>query len=336
MSSRRHFTVVSFHAHPDDEALLTSGTLARAAASGHRVVLVVATAGEAGLASGSFDDDDDQGLARHRRVELAASARAIGAARVVVLGYPDSGWSGPVVVGRPPGHDSAEPVFSRADPAQVASELAVLLREEDADVLTIYDPAGGYGHPDHVQVHRVGLLAAELAGTPVVLEATLDRRVLLRGVRLLTRLGRFVPLPEVPDLHAAYTDHDDLTHRVDVRRFLDAKKASLRAHASQASGDRGPRTLALLLRLPRPVARRVLGREWFREVGRPAGGPLVDDIFDSLRARGRTTATDDDRRGLRRRPWQLTAWRQAGSVATSGSVSPRWRASVWSLWVTER
>lgn len=280
MSTAERFTVVSFHAHPDDEALLTSGTLARAAAAGHRVVLVVATAGEAGLASGEFLGD---GLAGHRRAELEASARAIGAARVEVLDYLDSGWSQPAPGQRLPAAHVRERVFSRTDVDRAAAGLATLLRDEAADVLTIYDPAGGYGHPDHVQVHRVGLLAAELAGTPVVLEATLDRRALLRGVRLLTWLGRVVRVPDVPPLAAAYTDHDDLTHRVDVRRFLAAKRGSLAAHASQATGDGAPRTLALLARLPWPVAGWVLGREWFREVGRAPGGPLVDDIFDSLR-----------------------------------------------------
>ena len=74
-----------------------------------------------------------------------------------------------------------------------------------------------------------------------------------------------------------------LTHRVDVRAFADRKRASMAAHASQATADSGDRTLAALLRLPRPLYRRVLGREWFVERGRPAGGPLLDDVFATLR-----------------------------------------------------
>jgi len=273
----RRFTVVSFHAHPDDEALLTSGTLARAAADGHRVVLVVATLGEAGLA-----DSPRSSLGETRRAELEASARAIGAQRVEVLGYADSGWS---AAGEPgpdePGRGSREP-FSTADVDVAAEELARILREEDADVLTIYDVNGGYGHPDHVQVHRVGLRAASFAGTPVVLEATLDRGLLLRAVGWLRRLAWLLPLPQVPDLSRAFTARADLTHRVDVRRTLAAKRGSLRAHASQATGDGGARTVALLLRLPWPVRARVLGQEWFREVGRTPSTPLLDDIFASL------------------------------------------------------
>ena len=275
MTPERRYTVVSFHAHPDDEALLTAGTLARAAAEGHRVVLVVATAGEAGLTSGACDAEH---LGLRRRAELEASARAIGAARVVVLGHPDSGSSpgaGPSV-GRIP--------FAALDPRLVAEELALLLTEERADLLTTYDAAGGYGHPDHVQVHRVGELAAALAGTPVVLEATVDRASLMRVTALLRIASRLLPMPYLPDLDEAFTARHLITHRVDVRAHLGAKLASLRAHRSQAGGDDGPRTVALLLGLPRVLRPRVLGIEWFREVGRVPGPEPVDDIFDSLRA----------------------------------------------------
>jgi LmbE family N-acetylglucosaminyl deacetylase len=267
------FTLVSFHAHPDDEALLTGGTLARAAAEGHRVVLVVATAGEAGLTGRPGD------LAERRVAELHASARALGCARVEVLGYGDSGSD-------PRTHRAAEKgptPFADVDPWQPAERLAEILREEHADVLTVYDPAGGYGHPDHVQVHRVGVLAARLAGTRVVLEATVDRALLQRvaalmrwtpGLRALVPPGRF---------STAYLPRSELTHRVDVRAHLGAKRASLAAHATQTSGGRGVRTVALLLRLPDPLLRRALGREWFRERGRAGGGGLLDDVFASLR-----------------------------------------------------
>ncbi|MBZ5737169.1 PIG-L deacetylase family protein [Nocardioides mangrovi] len=268
------FTVVSFHAHPDDEALLTAGTLARLAAEGHRVVLVTATAGEAGLTGHGWSG---AGLGARRLRELEESARAIGAARVECLDYRDSGWGAPGPVD--PGS------FSELATEPVAQRLAALLREEDADVLTTYDAAGGYGHPDHVQVHRVGARAAEIAGTPLLLEATLDRTHLVGAVGLLRRLSRLLPVPELPDVRAAYTPRSELTHRVDVRAHLAAKEAALGAHVSQAAGARvgDTRTLALLLRLPRPVGRLVLGHEWFREVGRRPGTPLLDDVLATLR-----------------------------------------------------
>jgi len=160
------FTLVAFHAHPDDEALLTAGTLARAAAEGHRVVLVVATAGEAGLVRGGRTGP---ALADRRRVELDRSAQALGVARVELLGYADSGMQGEA---------GGADAFARADVEQAAGRLARILTEESADLLTIYDPAGGYGHPDHVKVYEVGLAAAAAAGVDVVYEATVDREYL--------------------------------------------------------------------------------------------------------------------------------------------------------------
>lgn len=266
------FTLVAFHAHPDDEALLTAGTLARAAAEGHRVVLVVATAGEAGLVAGGRTGPV---LATRRLAELEQSAGALGCARVEVLGYADSGLHGEA---------GGAQAFCRADVGEAAGRLRSILAEESADVLTVYDPAGGYGHPDHVQVCRVGLRAAELAGTPSVLEATVDRQALQRVLRLAHRLPG-VPADFAPHrFDHAYTDRRLLTHRVDVRRFAGAKRAALAAHVSQAGADEGTRTLAVLLRLPPPLFRLALGREWYVERGRAPGGGLLDDVFATVRA----------------------------------------------------
>lgn len=265
------FVLLAFHAHPDDEALLTGGTLARAAAEGHRVVLVVATDGGAGLAR------EGHGLLSDRRArELERSAAALGVARLVRLGHRDSGW-----LEAAPG-----PVFSRLPVEEVARELADVLREERADVLTVYDPAGGYGHPDHVHVHRCGVRAAELAGTPVVLEATVDRTLVRRALRVVTLLPGFVGDVTAGRVRDGFTDRADITHRVDVRAHLTAKRAALRAHASQAETPgrrRGLRGVGLLAALPRPLAGAVLGREWFVERGRAAQGRASDDVFASLR-----------------------------------------------------
>jgi LmbE family N-acetylglucosaminyl deacetylase len=263
------FTVVAFHAHPDDEALLTGGTLAGAAAEGHRVVLVTATAGEAGLTDPARTGD----LGRRRREELDRAALALGCARVVVLGYPDSG-SGPA----PPAAGS----FASLDPAGPARRLAAILREEGADVLMSYDEHGGYGHPDHVQVHRVGRLAHALAGTPVLLEASVDRDRLQRVAGWLSLLPRLSGL--VPDdrFASSYLPAAALTHAVDVRPHLTAKRAALQAHRSQARGGQ-VRTIRLLLGLPAPLVATVLGTEWFHEPGRRPGPPLCGDPFASLR-----------------------------------------------------
>ena len=263
------FTLVAFHAHPDDEALLSGGTLARAAEEGHRVVLVSATAGEAGLADGELLD----GLGERRIEELRRSAAALGIARVEILGYPVSGSTGTP----PPGS------FAALDPKGPAERLAALLREENADAVTTYDAQGGYGHPDHIQVHRVGALAAKLAGTPVVLEVTVDRGKLQGIARLLARLPGVRRL--IPDdrFGSAYTARTDLTHAVNVRAQLRAKRRALAAHASQGTGGGSMRTVTLLLKLPNWLAAPVLGTEWFREAGRAPSQPLLDDIFASLR-----------------------------------------------------
>ncbi|HEX8768866.1 MAG TPA: PIG-L family deacetylase [Jatrophihabitans sp.] len=261
------FCLVSFHAHPDDEALLTAGTLARAAAEGHRVVLVVATRGEAGLSDGAAGPD----LGNRRADELDRSAAALGCAKVIRLDYPDSGM-------RNEHHG-----FASLPVEEPAERLAAILRAERADALTVYDRNGGYGHPDHVQVHRVGHRAAELAGTRLVLEATVDRTALVRVLSLL-RWTRLLPPDFAPDrLRHSYSDRSAITHRIDVRGFTGAKRRSMAAHASQAAGGAGPRTLAFLLRLPGPLYRRVLGTEWFIEAGRPPGRTPLPDLFASLR-----------------------------------------------------
>ena len=268
-------TLVAFHAHPDDEALLTSGTMARAAAEGNRVVLVVATDGGLGLASSEFIGASDTKLGSVRMAELRVSARALGTARVETLGYADSGL-GPETPPDPPGRVR----FVRADPEEAAERLAAILREEQADVLLTYDANGGYGHRDHVKVHHVGARAAELAGTPRVLQATVPRDLLLRGIRLASRVYRFPPEFEPSSFERAYSASAVVTHRIDVRRYASQKRASMRAHASQSSADGGAdRTLAAFLRIPRPLFDLVFGREWFVDAARPAGSGVARDVF---------------------------------------------------------
>ncbi|WP_433330431.1 PIG-L deacetylase family protein [Spirillospora sp. CA-294931] len=271
-------TCVFFHAHPDDEALLTAGTMARLAAEGHRVVLVVATAGERGLTA-----EAGEPLGEVRTAELHASARALGCHRVVLLGYEDSGLDGAAPGG-----------FARADLATAAAELAELLRQEGADLLTVYDPAGGYGHPDHVQVHRVGVEAARLAGTPVVLEATVDRDLLLRALRPITRWRLAPRALDVTRFETAYAGRAEITHRVDVRAHTRAKRASMAAHATQTTGGDSVRTLAALLRLPRPLFRRVMGTEWYVRRDLPPGTALGHplDHWPEPRPRVAAPATD--------------------------------------------
>ncbi|MCC5474666.1 PIG-L deacetylase family protein [Streptomyces sp. NPDC059680] len=260
-------TLLAFHAHPDDEVILTGGTLARAAAEGHRVVIVVAT-------DGLMDAVPEGGAPRLD--ELRASAAVLGVRRVAHLGYADSGH-GALLYPDPP--DRAR--FVRADAEEAAARLAAVLREEEVDLLLSYDARGGYGHRDHVRVHEVGRRAAELAGVPRVLEATVPRDRVARLVKLVRVLR--IPLRFDADaVRTAFTSRAAITHTVDVRRFAARKQAALAAHRSQVSGTgRLAPVLRVLVRIPAPVFGLLLGREWFVEAHATAASDVVGDIFRS-------------------------------------------------------
>ncbi len=248
-------TVVAFHAHPDDEVLLTGGTLARLTAEGHRVVVAVATDGFMGAAV-------DPG-AGTRLSELRASAAVLGAARVVHLGYADSGY-GRVLYPDPPDRQR----FARADTDEAAEKLAVVIREEHADLLLSYDSRGGYGHRDHIKVHEVGAQAAQLTGVRVI-EATMPRELInlvARPLRMFRLAVRYNP----QSVRTAFTPRSAITHRVNVRRFAGRKRAALAAHRSSVSGPGRPaRLFRMMLALPAPVFGLVFGLEWFKEPGTP-------------------------------------------------------------------
>ncbi|GGO96422.1 PIG-L deacetylase family protein [Wenjunlia tyrosinilytica] len=257
-------TVVAFHAHPDDEVLMTGGTLARAAAEGHRVVIVVATDGTMGAVP--------EGEAP-RMGELRASAAVLGVARVVHLGYADSGH-GETLYPDPP--DRVR--FVRADPQEAAERLAAILGEERTDVLLSYDPNGGYGHRDHVRVHEVGRRAAALAGVGQLLEVTLPSDVVTRMLRWADRLR--IPIRHDAVAARAYSPRSAITHRVDVRGFARQKQAALAAHRSQVTGTgRLAPVMRALIRLPVPVFGLLLGREWFVDATKTSTSEVVAGIF---------------------------------------------------------
>jgi LmbE family N-acetylglucosaminyl deacetylase len=258
-------TLVCFHAHPDDEVISTGGTIARAAAEGHRVVLVVATNGE----HGEVPDDlgPDETLADRRRAETEASARVLGVARVVWLGYSDSGMTGWDQNGHP---DS----FHRADPDEAGSRLAEVLLAESADVLTIYDWHGNYGHPDHIAVHRVGLVAARSVPEVRVLEATMNRDAFVRLIEAARAAGMTMGNPDA-EQHDLDVDFDpmapaddgnpmgmpeaELTLSVDVSAYLDVKREAMRCHRSQIEDT------SFFLQMPDDVFAQSFGTEWYIE-----------------------------------------------------------------------
>lgn len=273
-------TMLALHAHPDDEALLTSGTMARAAAQGHRVLLAVATDGDLGLTSSALTAScSGVRLGDRRMAELRASAAALGVEQVFALGYADSGH-GEVLYPDPPGLTR----FVRADLQEASGRLAEILQRERVDVLLSYDANGGYGHRDHVKVHQVGARAAELAGTPRLLEATIPRDTICRAIDLAARVYRFPPEFDREAFTRAYSPRSAISYRVNVVRYTGKKRAAMRAHASQSAADQdADRTLAAFLRIPRPLYDIVFGREWYAEPAATAGRSMRRDIFDGLR-----------------------------------------------------
>lgn len=256
-------TLVTFHAHPDDEAIGTGGTMAKAAVEGHRVVLVTATRGEHGEVPENLLDDGET-LADRRMIELRKAARILGVARVEVLGYEDSG-----MIGTPA--NEAPKSFWRADVEEAAQRVSELLQEEAADVFTFYDPDGSYGHPDHIQVHRVGVLAAEMAGTRKVYEDVIGRESVVRNIEQLSELG--FEMPTDIDFSTMGVLEATITTTVDVTDYLDVKRAAMAAHESQI-----PPT-SMFLAIPREAFDLSFGTEEFRLRGAPEG-LRESDLFE--------------------------------------------------------
>ncbi len=262
-------TAVFFHAHPDDESISTAGTMMLAAAAGHRIVLVTATRGEVGEAPHLADDID---LGAVREAELREAAEVLGVDRLELLGYRDSGMVGEAT------NDDPD-CFWQADVDEAATRLATILREERADLLTCYDSDGTYGHPDHIQVHRVGVRAAELAGTGLVYEATVNRDHVMALVEAAADLdlGDDDPFDEEnggrPDNLGV--DGARITHQIDVSSVIERKRRAMAVHASQITED------SFFMKLTGDLFTMAFGIEWFIERGATPGSSGTD-LFESL------------------------------------------------------
>ncbi len=231
-------SILFVHAHPDDETIGTGATMARYAATGARVTLVTCTLGEEGEihvpALAQLEAAQADQLGGYRITELAGAMRALGVADHRFLGgagrYRDSGMMGT------PANDHPR-AFWNVDVDAAAALLVDVLREVRPQVLVTYDPNGFYGHPDHIQAHRVAMRAAELAGEAApekIYWTTLPRSVLRAGVEHFASSSDnpFAGVERVEDLPFGVED-EEVAARVDGTAYAAAKVGAIRAHATQ-------------------------------------------------------------------------------------------------------
>ena len=259
---------MTLHAHPDDEAIFTGGTIVRAVRAGWRVVLIVATEGDKGSLRGGTDAD----LGAQRRAETLAAAHVLGVERVEFLGYGDSGYDEPYGSSSTDGIASARALrpgtLASAHIDAVAAAVRQILVEEDAVALTSYDDNGIYGHIDHVQVHEIAVRSVE--GTSCEhYESTLDRSALRRLRKELMGRGLISHLwPSVLAEQLGVEDGPALA-TVDVTEQLETKLAAVAAHSSQLL------EAPTFMGLPAGAFHHLLKTEWFR-VARPGQGHFLN------------------------------------------------------------
>lgn len=275
--------LLSFHAHPDDEVIQTGGLLAGTAASGRPTMVLTATDGAEGEIH-NYDDPDAirPRLAEVRAEEVAAAMSILGVAEQTFLGYRDSGMMGE--------DSNLHPdCFWQADFDQAVGRVIGHIRRFRPDVMTIYDPYGGYGHPDHIQVHRVGLAAvyasADLARYPLgegeepwmvpkVYWSTWPRSRRKRFAEMRFAAGEISQ--EEFDAAALSGTPDELLTFVDTHEWVDVKIKALRAHRSQIPDD------WFLLSLDEDVRHAVMSLESFYQIHSSVDVADDGDLFAGI------------------------------------------------------
>ena len=279
-------SLLALFAHPDDEAFATGGTLARYAAEGAGVALVCATRGEVGeIADPALATPET--LGDMREAELRCAAAALGLGEVLFLGYRDSGMAD-----TPANEDPR--AFANAPAEEVVARLVGIIRRLRPQVLVTFDPNGGYGHPDHVAIHRHTVAAFHAAGDPARYSDQgapwqpdrLYYLVIPRGA--FRRWRERMAEAGVPDAFERAEEEgwgwpdDQIDVVVDVSGMVDAKVAALRCHRTQFGADHP------MSRVPEALTREMLGREHFALAAQaghdspPRPARPLDDLFDGL------------------------------------------------------
>jgi N-acetyl-1-D-myo-inositol-2-amino-2-deoxy-alpha-D-glucopyranoside deacetylase len=272
------------HAHPDDESINNGATMARYAAEGAHVTLVTCTLGERGeVIPPELRHLTGPALGAHRRGELAAAVRALGVSDARLLGgagrFGDSGMMG-IADNEDPG------CFWQADVDEAAGHLTEVILEIRPQVLVTYDDNGGYGHPDHIQAHRVAMRAVELAderGHRIakvywnrvprsVAEAAFAR---LQDELAVLPFDKGATVADVPGVVA----DERVTTSVDGSAFATAKAAAMRAHVTQIE------VAEPYFALSNELAQPLFTTEYY-ELVRGEGGPGETDLFAGIEEAG--------------------------------------------------
>lgn len=275
--------LLAFHAHPDDEVISTGGVLARTAASGLPAMVLTATDGAEGEIH-NYDDPESirPRLAEVRAGEVAAALEFLGVGEHAFLGYRDSGMMGESSNLHPD-------CFWQADFDEAVGRVITHIRRFRPDVMTIYDPYGGYGHPDHIQVHRVGLAAVWAAPdlqryplgegeeawlVPKVYWSAWPRSRRRSFAEFRLRAGEITQ--EEYEIAARSGTPDEMLTAVEVVAWMEVKLAALRAHRSQIPED------WFLLQVPPEHRSDIIGREFFFRVYSAVDVADDGDLFAGL------------------------------------------------------
>jgi N-acetyl-1-D-myo-inositol-2-amino-2-deoxy-alpha-D-glucopyranoside deacetylase len=284
------------HAHPDDETINNGATMARYVADGAQVTLLTCTLGEEGevlvpaLAQLAADQADQ--LGGYRMGEIAAAMAALGVSDHRWLGgagrYRDSGMMGTPANRHPR-------AFWQADLDEAVAHAVAVVREVRPQVVVTYDENGGYGHPDHIQAHRVAMGAVDRAADPSfrpdlgpawdvdrVFWCCVPRSVIRRGIEAMAAAGESSPFEGFGDADEVPfgVDDADVAAAVDGSAHVGQKDAAMRAYPTQISVD-GP-----FFALSNNLGQQVLATEFYRLVrgGLPAREGWAGDLFDGLDA----------------------------------------------------
>jgi N-acetyl-1-D-myo-inositol-2-amino-2-deoxy-alpha-D-glucopyranoside deacetylase len=267
------------HAHPDDETINNGATMAKYVAEGVRVTLVTCTRGEEGevlipelaeLASSHKDE-----LGTHRETELADAMAALGVTDFRFLGAPDRKWRDSGMMGTEP--NNRPDVFWQADLEEAADLLVQVIDEVKPHVLITYDEFGGYGHPDHIQAHRVAMRAAEKSDwdIPKIYWNVMPVSVIQEGIDAMKGIGSdFWGAEKAEDL--PFAKADSFVHAlVDGNAYVDKKMNAMKAHSTQIAVD-GP-----FFALSNNVGLQVWGNEYYTLVKGEKSAPLNEKGYES-------------------------------------------------------